>query len=175
MVCADIILDTFLEYPGTLVKWVLITIAIISIICLAIVKIYKYAERYRLKRNELDEREELLNQHSDDIKSLNEKYDVIINKIDQMNKSLSEHIEDSRLDNQAILRNEIIHMYQNIKSYKNQYILDRDLQNYISMFDRYSKDLGNGYVHDVVDPFIRNLPAFLSDEQAEEYFAKGEN
>lgn len=51
-----------------------------------------------------------------------------------------------------------------------QYILDQDLQNYISMFDRYSKDHGNGYVHDIVDPYMRSLPVFLSTEQAEEYF-----
>lgn len=80
------------------------------------------------------------------------------------------HIQDSKLDNQAILRDNISRLYRYIKSSKHQYILDQDLQNYISMFDRYSKDHGNGYVHDIVDPYMRSLPVFLSTEQAEEYF-----
>ena len=111
-----------------------------------------------------------LKAHEKQIEKLDEKYDLLIDKIDRMVTNLDNHIEDSKLDNQAIVRDNISRFYRYIKSSKHQYILDQDLQNYISMFDRYSKDHGNGYVHDIVDPYMRSLPVFLSTEQAEEYF-----
>ena len=113
---------------------------------------------------------ELTNKHTKEIENLNTKYDSIIHRLDKLTNSLESHIQDSQLDNQAILRDSIMRLYRRIKTFDNQYILDQDLQNYISMFDRYSKDKGNGYVHDIIDPFMRSLPVFLSEAQAEEYF-----
>lgn len=40
------------------------------------------------------------------------------------------------------------------------------------MYTRYIQDDGNGCVHNTVDPFMRSLPVFLSDEQAMEYFSE---
>lgn len=172
---SNIILKTIIAHPEEFIQWTIGITAVLTAIALAAVKLHKWIERYRILRNALDEREELIDAHTKKLQILDEKYDLIISKIDNMSDILNRHIEDSKLDNQAILRDGIMRLYRHIKSFKYQYILDQDLQNYVSMFERYSQDDGNGYVHNVVDPFIRGLPVFLSDDQAQEYFETNEH
>lgn len=166
----NIIVETFIAHPEEFVRWIFAILGVVASIVTATVLAYKTIEKYRLRRNELDERTALIHSNTENIEELKDRYDCIIEKMDKISSALDYHIENSRLDNQAMFRNDLITLYRHIKSYKNQYILDQDLQNYISMFDRYTRDNGNGYVHDVIDPFIRSLPIFLTDEQADEYF-----
>lgn len=111
------------------------------------------------------------------------KLDILIQKtetqqsaIDRLECQLADHVNESKLDNQAILRNDIMQIYRRVKNRKpHHYILEEELKNYVSLFDRYSKANGNGYVHDIVDPFIRSVPVFLSDTEAEVHFAEYED
>lgn len=105
-----------------------------------------------------------------------QKTDTQQNAIDRLECQLSDHVNESKLDNQAILRNDIMQIYRRVKNRKpHHYILEEELKNYASLFDRYSKANGNGYVHDFVDPFVRSVPVFLSDSEAEMHFAEYED
>lgn len=156
-------------------SYVFVSIVVILSCCKMVISLIEWvADKLGLETKKMRvEREiqEKINTQEEQISALNERYDLVIDKLDNIVNSLDAHIKESQLDNQAILRDNISRLYRYIKGCKNQYILDQDLQNYISMFDRYSKDHGNGYVHDVIDPYMRSLPVFLSTEQADEYFA----
>lgn len=169
---SNIIIKTLISHPEAFLQWLFAIAALIAVIVAVSIKVYKWIEKYRSARNELDKRELLLDEHTADIKKLEQSYDKLDKKIDKLTDTLTDYVEHSKLDSQAMLRDDILHLYRDCKRQEHQYILDQDIQNYLSLYKRYDANHGNGYVHDIVDPYMRSLPTFLSEEQAKDYFEK---
>lgn len=144
---------------------------------------HKHEEDTHMFENRFNESDAKLNASDAKLDEIMNKLDVLAQKTDtqqqtinQLQCQLADHMNESKLDNQAILRNDIMQIYRRVKSRKpHHYILEEELKNYVPLFDRYGKANGNGYVHDIVDPFMRSVPTFLSDAEAEDFFADYED
>lgn len=153
---------------STLIAWFSGLIALLGAACGITVKIYQSIEKYRHTRNLMDTKNELLIKHSNDIADLFDRYEQLDKHLELLVQSLDAYINDSKADSQALFRDRIMQLYRYTKQHKTPYILEDDMENYISLFKRYTENGGNGYIHDVVDSFMHNLPLYISEKDLQQ-------
>lgn len=108
-----------------------------------------------LKENETKQEER--------ITELDTKLDTIINKINDLVSHLDDFEANQKRVNTILLRDKIGYIYK--KALANNYILDKDKQDFKYAYDEYVRNGGNSYVIDEVEPFIHNLKVYMSEDQ----------
>ena len=177
----NILQETFIKHPAETLQWIIFAGVLILGAVYACKKIYGWIENYRTKRNHADAMIKTMQDNAESIKEMRETMKDIVEKMDSMQTSLSGQIKDldkritdtaqtSADNDRAILKDRISQVYMRAKRKQHPYILDGEFDNYISMLERYEALDGNGEVHEKIDPFIRSLPMFFSDEEAEAHF-----
>ena len=127
---------------GTIVAWVIVIVAIITALCTGILKTYKAFSKYRELKEENERYQHLVEQNSQMLQEINEKFD-------KMNKEF----ESQRKINYKQVRFEIIHTCDEALS--SGHISANKYKSLIEMYDEYVEvfyDMKpNGYVHNQID------------------------
>jgi len=127
---------------GTIVAWVIVIVAIITALCTGIFKTYKAFSKYRELKEENERYQHLVEQNSQMLQEINEKFD-------KMNKEF----ESQRKINYKQVRFEIIHTCDEALS--SGHISANKYKSLIEMYDEYVEVFSdmkpNGYVHNQID------------------------
>ena len=148
---------------STLLSWVLCIGAVIASISTASIKIYSMAQKWRKFENEKEE-------HISIIENSQGKITVLENKIDTLIQSFTNYQEEDKKDKQTLFKNSIQEIYN--KTLKKRYITANDKKNYSCLVTAYTRNGGNSYILEDVDPWMQKAPVFQTDEDAEEYYRK---
>lgn len=119
---------------------------------------------YHRKETDKESFQASVKQHTVDILQLN-------NKIDELTDTLKSYINETKLDNQTIMRTDLLNIYHEV--HKKGYILECELDAFTETMSRYEKNGGDGKMHTVVQPYIEEIAKnkmFQSDIEAELYF-----
>ena len=102
---------------------------------------------------------ELTKRHEDDITKLNARFDEVLSKINTLSDAIEKQKELTNKNKQRELRNEIIAMYDKYTADDGRAQWNDDIaQEFWELVDLYEGFGGNGYVHEVIVPTMRNLP-----------------
>ena len=146
---------------STLLSCVACIAGIITAISGVSIKIYKMAQKWRKFENQKEEHLEILEKNQ-------EKIVVLENKIDTLIQSFAKYSEEDKKDKQTLFRNSIQEIYN--KTLKKRYITVDDQKNYSCLVNAYTRNGGNSYILEDVDPWMKTVPVFTTDEDAEEYY-----
>lgn len=103
-------------------------------------------------------------------KTIEENHIESMKLIEQTQEQVEEVDRNRREDSQATMRDRITQIYH---YYQNKgYILEKDKENYNSLYERYTKNNGNSYIKDDVHPYISSLPRFMSHTDAKVFYKK---
>lgn len=145
----------------TLIAFLCCGFTIVGSIVTATIKVYNLAQKWRQAENEKETKENELKQSTQNIQ-------VLENKVDKLIESFSAYLVNDKKDKQALLRDSIQTIYN--EALKNRYIVNEDKKNYGYLYDRYVSNEGNSYIVETVNPYISNLPIFLTHEEAKKYY-----
>ena len=98
------------------------------------------------------------------LNELDTKLDTIENKLDNIVDTVETYMKGQKNVNTVVLRNIIHPIYEEAR--RNQYILEKDKQDFKYAYDEYVRNGGNSYVIDEVEPFIHNLKVYMTKEDA---------
>ena len=98
------------------------------------------------------------------LNELDTKLDTIENKLDSIVDTVETYMKGQKNVNTVVLRNIIHPIYEEAR--RNQYILEKDKQDFKYAYDEYVRNGGNSYVIDEVEPFIHNLKVYMTKEDA---------
>ena len=98
------------------------------------------------------------------LNELDTKLDTIENKLDNIVNTVETYMKGQKNVNTVVLRNIIHPIYEEAR--RNQYILEKDKQDFKYAYDEYVRNGGNSYVIDEVEPFIHNLKVYMTKEDA---------
>lgn len=146
----------------------LLTISFLAAVVVLIEKFYvwivgkfkKYYDRRRGKELE----SETISGQSKRIEELDTKLDAIEQKLDNIVNTVETYMKGQKNVNTVVLRNIIHPIYEEAR--RNQYILEKDKQDFKYAYDEYVRNGGNSYVIDEVEPFIHNLKVYMTKEDA---------
>lgn len=158
----QILLEVLKEVSATtLIAFLWCGFTIIGSIVAATIKVYNMAQKWRHAENEKEAKENELKQSAQNIQ-------ILESKVDKLNESFSAYLVNDRKDKQALLRDSIQTIYN--ETLKKRYIINEDKKNYDHLYDRYISNEGNSYIVETVNPYISNLPIFLTHEEAKRYY-----
>lgn len=137
---------------GTLIAWIAVVIAIISIIVGATIKLYKLFEKYHRITAENEQQKKLMTEHGEAIKKIN-------TSLDEIKKSLDEQ----RDVNLKQIRHEIVRTCD--EALRSGSITASAFRSLEELYDEYKNVFGgNGYVKSLVTK-VRQLPITGSIEE----------
>jgi len=131
-------------------------------------KLKKY---YDFKHGKETEKENE-NKQDERLNELDTKLDTINTKVDNLVSHFDTFTSDQKRVNTVVLRDKIGYIYN--KALKNNYIIEKDKQDFKYAYDEYVRNGGNSYVIDEVEPFIHNLKVYIDEAHAQTEL-KGEN
>ena len=146
---------------STLLSWFVCMAGIIAGISAASIKIYNVAQKWHKFENKKEEHVEILEKNQ-------EKIIVLENKIDTLIQAFATYTEEDKKDKQTLFRNNIQEIYN--KTLKKRYITADDQKNYSCLVNAYTRNGGNSYILEDVVPWMKTVPVFSTDEDAEEYY-----
>ena len=146
---------------STLLSWLVCIVGIIGGISAASIKIYNVAQKWHKFENKKEEHVEILEKNQ-------EKIIVLENKIDTLIQAFATYTEEDKKDKQTLFRNNIQEIYN--KTLKKRYITADDQKNYSCLVNAYTRNGGNSYILEDVVPWMKTVPVFSTDEDAEEYY-----
>ena len=123
---------------------------------------YKSREQRRQERKMIYETAESLKEleknHESDISKLNARFDEVLDKIDSLSSALEKQKELNYKNKQRELRNDIITMYETYGAGSGHTQWNDDVAaKFWELIDLYEEYGGNGYVHEVIVPYMRKL------------------
>lgn len=146
---------------ASLLSWLACIAAIVAGISATSIKFYSVAQKWRKFENEKEE-------HIKIIEKGQERIIVLENKLDTLIKSFEIYQEEDKKDKQTLFRNNIQEIYN--KTLKKRYITADDKKNYSYLVNAYTRNKGNSYILEDVVPWMKTVPVFTTDEDAEEYY-----
>lgn len=106
------------------------------------------------------------------IEKINEKletnHEIYMGRISDVEEKIKTVDINRQEDCLATLRDRITQMYHYHQ--KKGYILEDDKKDFNALFTRYTINGGNSYVQEDIAPFMKSLPRFMSDGDAERFF-----
>lgn len=147
----------------------LLAISILAASIVLIEKLYtwvsgKLKKYYDFKHGKENEKE---NEQKQDkrLDELDTKLDNINTKVDNLVAHFDTFISDQKRVNTVVLRDKIGYIYN--KALKNNYIIEKDKQDFTYAYEEYVRNDGNSYVKDEVAPFIHNLKVYIDEAHAQ--------
>lgn len=130
---------------GTLVAWIIVIFAIISILCTVTIRLYKIFEKYKEVKDKNEKQEKIIEGHE---KTLEE--------IEKSLVSIKKSLDEQKEVNLKQIRHTIVHTCEDAID-KGEISINK-LQSLEEMFDEYTEIFhGNGYVKTLVKK-VRELP-----------------
>lgn len=146
---------------GAAIEWIILLAGVIGTISASSIKIYNLAQKWRKAENEKEKQEGVLMENRKNIT-------ILENKIDTLICTFKMFVEEDKKDKQTLFRNNIQNIY-NI-TLKKRYITVDDKKNYTYLITAYTRNDGNSYILEDVMPWMKEVPVFSSDEDAEKYY-----
>jgi len=130
---------------GTLVAWIIVIFAIISVLCTVTIRLYKIFEKYKEVKDKNEKQEKIIEGHE---KTLEE--------IEKSLVSIKKSLDEQKEVNLKQIRHTIVHTCEDAID-KGEISINK-LQSLEEMFDEYTEIFhGNGYVKTLVKK-VRELP-----------------
>lgn len=111
-------------------------------------KIISYLTAYYNKRKGLENKNDLLFKHDNEIKELTQKIDLLTNTVNIF-------IAETKKDTSLSQRQTLISIYHSVA--KKGYITENEAENFDDVLERYEKNGGNGFIHTTVSPYIQQM------------------
>lgn len=142
----DLVWSMLAKIPiGTIVAWILVIIAIITTICLVVIKTYKAFDKYSKLKDENEKQKDMLKEHDKLIKQVND-------SLTEIKSSLATQTEV----NLKQIRHTIVHTCDDAIDVG--FISAGKLKSLEELFEEYTTVFhGNGYVKTMVEK-VRKLP-----------------
>lgn len=144
------------------IMFIVAIILIIGAVSAATIKLYKFVERYRKTRNELEEKNGMLKTHSNAIKDLTEdsismknNIEVINNKMDDLHEIITNLITEQNTREMATLKDRIRQSYSYYNQKKEWSSMEKEsLEGLIKSYENCGGE--NSFVHSIVEKEMYN-------------------